>query len=52
MTAGRPDATDQMDAHPAGQEPAAPLLEAVGITAGYDGIPAVQIGRASCRERV
>ena len=33
---------DQMDARPAGQEPAAPLLEAVGITAGYDGIPAVR----------
>ena len=42
MTAERPDATDQMDARPAGQNPAAPLLEAVGITAGYDGIPAVR----------
>jgi branched-chain amino acid transport system ATP-binding protein len=42
VTAERPDATDQMDARPGGQEPAAPLLEAVGITAGYDGIPAVR----------
>ena len=42
MTAERPDATDQMDARPGGREPAAPLLEAVGITAGYDGIPAVR----------
>lgn len=42
MTAERPDATDRMDARPASQNPAAPLLEAVGITAGYDGIPAVR----------
>jgi branched-chain amino acid transport system ATP-binding protein len=42
VTAERPDATAQMDARPDGRDPAAPLLEAVEITAGYDGIPAVR----------
>jgi branched-chain amino acid transport system ATP-binding protein len=42
VTAERPLATDSLNARPGGPESAAPLLEAVGITAGYDGIPAVR----------
>lgn len=42
MTAERPFAAGPLTAHPGGPELAAPLLEAVGITAGYDGIPALR----------
>jgi len=42
VTAERPLAPEPLNAPPAGTEPAVPLLEAVGVTAGYDGIPALR----------
>jgi branched-chain amino acid transport system ATP-binding protein len=42
MSAERPHATRPLNTHPDGQDREAPLLEAVGITSGYDGIPAVR----------
>src|ERR1700749_3374453 len=42
MSAERPHATRPLNTRPGGQDREAPLLEAVGITSGYDGIPAVR----------